>query len=383
MAISCVTQVGLEFVGGGSDKLYVIQVQADDASGKPEYIAVGYYGRRGGSLSTTQKYKGSSLSAAETAARKLEADKRGKGYTNYSGSATIPGLPASAPVFGGVAIAGTTTVKPTRVVTGPTVMLAEVADKTKAAILLASSTWATQKKYDGERVPVSLTRARIEAYNRKGQVRPLTANAELEMKSILALPDFSDERETIVDGELMGDEYIVYDLLVLRDNDVSKLPFVERFSLLEELFDSKLHLLAETAWSDEEKSAMYAKAGDEEWEGVMFREVDSKYTPGRTASLLKHKLWETTICRVLTANAARSVQLAMQDETGKEIFIGNVTIAINQDIPEPDDLVEVRYLYRGAGGSLYQPNFMRLRTDIDEADAVSSLRQAPPEKRAK
>ena len=46
--------------------------------------------------------------------------------------------------------------------------------------------------------------------------------------------------------------------------------------------------------------------------------------------------------------------------------MGNCTIAPNKDIPEENDLIEVRYLYAYKGGSLYQPTYQGLRDDIEE-----------------
>jgi bifunctional non-homologous end joining protein LigD len=260
-------------------------------------------------------------------------------------------------------------------------MLAKEADEKRAAALMDDPDWGMQCKYDGERVTVSLRRGSIQAANRKGESRPLTAPAEAALKKLLAQPDFGDNRETVVDGELMGDVYVIYDLITLRDIDVKAWSCEERYSALEELLVDHSYLLAPMAWSSDEKRAMLAKAQAEGWEGVMFRDLTAKYTTGRSVALLKHKFWATCTCRVLTTNAARSVQVALLDESGNEVFCGNVTVPINQDIPEVDCLVEVRYLYAHDGGSLYQPTLIGVRDDKDEADLRSSLRAAPPEKR--
>jgi bifunctional non-homologous end joining protein LigD len=311
-----------------------------------------------------------------------------KGYIPILNS-SVTGLPAGLATFGGPSMAmpatilpggGLTTVSPKL---GPSVMLAFVAHAADALKHLCDPYWVMQKKYDGERFPVELSRKGVMGFNRKGQVRALSAEVEKELKGLLVLPDFSDDRVTIFDGELMGDVYVIYDILKLRDNDVTKMPFVERFGLIEELLGScsKLHLLASTAWTTLEKQELFTEAYASSWEGVMFRGVHSTYEGCRSSNLRKYKLWATATCRVLTVNAARSVQVALRDDLDNELFAGNVTIAVNQDIPEPDSLIEVRYLYALDGGSLYQPNFIRLRTDIDEADLRSSLRKAPPEKR--
>jgi bifunctional non-homologous end joining protein LigD len=388
MTVTCVNQVALEYVGGGSDKLYIIQVQAHEVGGGTEYRAVGYYGRRGSTLSTAEKYKGASQASAQAQADKLEREKRGKGYTTLAVSAgsSIRGMPSTAPTWGGASVPGAASSTPTPAapaIVGIIPMRAEVADEKDLEKYLTDPNWVCQKKYDGERSPVQLRRSGITASNLKAMARTLAASSEAELKKVLALPDFGDERATEVDGEeLPGGIYVIYDVTTLRDNDVRKLPFEERYALLEELLADHLGLLAPTAFSEAEKRAMLERARAENWEGLMFRNVSGTYVHGRTSVILKFKLWASATCRVLTVNPTkRSIQVALLDEKGNEEFAGNVTVPVNQDIPEADDLVEVRYLYAMDGGSLYQPVLLGIRNDKDEADLRSSLRQAPPEKR--
>lgn len=386
MTTSCVSQVCLEFVGGGSDKLYIIQVHKTEIAGGTEtFEAMCYYGRRGSSLSAASKYKGPSSASAKAAADRVEREKRGKGYTQMTVAPGEPitGMPSTAPVFGGASSTGASPVPTTgrRAVVGILPALAEVLPADKVDEYIANPDYGTQFKYDGERTLVSLRRSVIQATNRKGEVRPLTAGAESELKGLLAKPDFSDERETTLDGELMGDVYVAYDLIMLRDNDMRSYSFEERYSALEALLEEHQGLLAPVAWTLEQKKAMREQAAAEDREGLMHRRLSATYTSGRSSAVLKDKLWATCTCRVLTANQQRSIQLAILDDDGTEGFVGNVTVPANMEVPEPDDLVEVRYLYVGNGGSLYQPVLLRVRTDIDVADRRSDLRAAPPEKR--
>lgn len=55
-------------------------------------------------------------------------------------------------------------------------------------------------------------------------------------------------------------------------------------------------------------------------------------------------------------------------ENNAEIAVGNVTISVNKEIPKVGDIIEVRYLYAYKGGSLYQPTFLEVRTDMQIAD---------------
>src|SRR5690606_25269411 len=174
--------------------------------------------------------------------------------------------------------------------------------------------------------------------------------------------------------------YVIYDLITLRDNDMRDFPCAERYMMLEELLENQMGLLAPMAWSEDEKQAMIEMAEVSDWEGLMLRRLDGRYTSSRSAQLLKYKLWATCTCRVLTVNNKRSVQIALLDDEGIEQACGNVAVPVNYELPEPDDLIEVRYLYVTKGGSLYQPNYLRVRDDIEDADTFASLRAAPPEK---
>ena len=66
----------------------------------------------------------------------------------------------------------------------------------------------------------------------------------------------------------------------------------------------------------------------------------------------------------------RSVALCVYDGD-RGIEIGNVTIPANHNIPQPGSLVEIRYLYAYPnGGSLYQPVYLGMRSDVIRADAT-------------
>jgi bifunctional non-homologous end joining protein LigD len=70
-------------------------------------------------------------------------------------------------------------------------------------------------------------------------------------------------------------------------------------------------------------------------------------------------------------NTKRSVGLTVFDK-GVTIKIGNCTIPVSHNIPEPGSIVEVRYLYAHKNGSLYQPVYLGVRNDLDEKDASYS-----------
>lgn len=385
MSTTCIHQVALECTTGGSNKLYVIQVTESVGPAGTTYTTTGFYGAIGATLKSDEKYTGASKLSAMAAANKLEKDKRKK-YVDHAVTAGTPvrGMPSTSPVYGGPAMATAAAPSPAPAVPkGRLPMLASVLPEDELEAMILNRDAVFQRKYDGERAIISLRRGAIVRTNRNGFERAISAVVEEELKKLWPLPDFRDELETIIDGELMDDVFIAYDMLVQRDNDICDRDFDERFANLEVLLEDTVpHLLAETAYSEEEKRAMLKKAQDEKWEGIMVRLGSSEYKVGRCKNIFKYKLWATATCRVLSTNSGvRSVQLALRDEKGDDVFCGNVTVPPNQDIPEAYSLVEVRYLYAMEGGSLYQPVLMRPRDDVDECDLRSDMRQAPPERR--
>ena len=76
-------------------------------------------------------------------------------------------------------------------------------------------------------------------------------------------------------------------------------------------------------------------------------------------------------------NVQRSVSLTLLDSTMR-IGVGNVTIPPNQPLPEKGQVVEVRYLYAYEGGSLYQPTYLGVRTDLNDEDcSLGQLKYKP------
>ena len=103
-------------------------------------------------------------------------------------------------------------------------------------------------------------------------------------------------------------------------------------------------------------------------EGTVFKDLRAAWQVGRPASggpALKLKFWESCACVAARVNSQRSVEVSLGG-----CPVGNVTI--NLTIPEPGQVVEVRYLYvAGVGGSLYQPVYLGERDDIEPGECTS------------
>jgi bifunctional non-homologous end joining protein LigD len=75
---------------------------------------------------------------------------------------------------------------------------------------------------------------------------------------------------------------------------------------------------------------------------------------------------------VAKVNAQRSVEVRLLNGQGW-VPAGNVTIPPNHKVPQVGTVVEVKYLYAIPGsGSLYQPVYLGVRTDVEKHECVVS-----------
>ncbi len=126
-----------------------------------------------------------------------------------------------------------------------------------------------------------------------------------------------------------------------------------------------------------EKIALSEKALASNFEGLIIKDETSPYRSGaRTEEWMKVKFVTTADCIVtgVRTDGKESVDLGLVEETvttgiagilrtivpvGRASLIGKE----KKGAISEGDVLEVRYLYTGAGGRLYQPTILRKRTD--------------------
>jgi len=193
--------------------------------------------------------------------------------------------------------------------------------------------WCAQRKYDGERVVDQITKDACYLTGR----RTVKVTGELSLKTAyvphMMLPktlrEFFDE--TTIDGELLHPDefhalskimrckpekavarqvesgkyltYTVYDLIEYNGYDYRNKEFKERYETLIAVFKvlksaypniTQYYDIAPTAFTTDEKRALYKRAQDEGWEGLIFRRIDAPYEecPGTKHSNFLVKLKE-------------------------------------------------------------------------------------------
>lgn len=243
--------------------------------------------------------------------------------------------------------------------------LAQTAEVTLLESFLTNQSWWGQQKLDGNRFLMGST---DRAYPPSFTTR---SGSPYTKKIPKALTDYRfPDGEWILDGELVGDTYWVFDLPKSPITGIH-LPMVERHAALSAfigLAGGPIRLVP-TAKTRLDKIRLAEKALAQNYEGLIFKRSDSHYTPGgRNTDWLKLKFTKTVDCFVVPKkkeDGHDSVALGVYDADGNEVEIGR-TSAIGKGDITVGDVIEVRYLYVGAQGRLYQPTIMRKRWDKDK-----------------
>jgi len=250
--------------------------------------------------------------------------------------------------------------------------LAKSAEVSSLEHFIKDDSWVMEQKLDGHRL-LQLS---------PGMNLPPTAitrNGSIYTRKLpRAIQDFRfPEGEWALDGELVDSTYWVFDIPREPLNAIGAgeggwdkpLVLAERRAVLETFLSavpSPFRIVPQAKTVDE-KIKLASKALGECYEGLLLKKADSPYrSGGRTEEWLKVKFVSTADCVVLDVrdDGKDSARLGLVDgvtlvDVGRASLIGKE----KRGEIRPGDVVEVRYLYTGAGGRLYQPTILRLRDD--------------------
>lgn len=249
-------------------------------------------------------------------------------------------------------------------------MLAESIDINSLDAYINDDKYWIEQKLDGERVVFHVRDSEPIPVNRNGKLytRPVPPSVTAAFK------ESCWKGQWVIDGELLNGNYYVFDLPFVKPGDEvivnGETPFTERRLLLEKLFgvwSSPNVKLVQTATTTEEKEELVRTVKDADGEGVMVKEKNNRYLQGRRSShMLKAKFTSTLEAFIIEIGRGgkRSVAVGLYDENGNVVDVGSVTMSDrNLARVEMYDVIEIRYLYCGNGNRLYQPAFLRKRSD--------------------
>ena len=348
--IPTIQSASLQFREGNSDKVYHAAIEPSGEG----YLVTFAYGRRGNTLTTgTKTNYPVTFADATKAFNKLVASKLAKGY-QYSSASAGDAKPYQQ--TGNEGIDSNTRCQ-----------LLNPIDQSDVSRLLCDNRHCLQEKHDGRRLMVRKQGDDITGINRRGLVVSIPDAIRQAVEQI--------PFDVLIDGEAVGDTLHAFDLLEVKGHCLRKRRYIDRFSSLIMVIPTGLPALrwVSTTVTPDDKIDTYEELRITNREGVVFKDMDAPYNPGRPNSggpQLKCKFVESASFVVTGINAQRSVMLGLYDGDTL-VSSGNVTIPPNHDIPAKDDVVEVRYLYAfKESGSVYQPVYLGKRSDIPATACV-------------
>lgn len=208
------TSTRLFYKDGSSDKEYHAAINEVEE----DYTVTFAFGRRGTALSAGAKTLAPvTLEKAQAIYDKLVAEKTAKGYMPDGTGALFAQSDAAGRVSG---------LHP---------QLLNSIGEDAAQAYLADDSWCLQEKFDGKRIMAAVVSGTAEGSNRKG----LFVSMPQEISDALSrLPD------CILDGELLGGSYRVFDLVTLGPDSLRDLPYKERYARLTATVSSFLSAIA-------------------------------------------------------------------------------------------------------------------------------------------
>jgi bifunctional non-homologous end joining protein LigD len=355
--------ITLYFKDGSSDKEYRAQL-VQDGDGYQVHFQ---YGKRNGTLTAGSKTtEPVPYAAAKKAYDKLVSSKTSKGYT---------------PGAAGVAFENTSLEER---VTGVVPQLLNPITEEEVDDYINDPAWVAQQKHNGHRRLVRRYGAERIGINRKGLAVGLP---ETVVDALAVLHGLGN---LIVDGELMGSVYAIFDVLEVGGQDQRGQSYDVRLGHLDNI--QKLLTKAgivdvfvtPTAYTAEDKRELYEEMRRLKREGVVFTRRSASYVAGRPNSKgnrLKRVFRHSATVIVTKPHATkRSVSVHAFGDDGQIVKLGNVTVPANYAIPKAGALVEVVYMHMFPGGSLYQPQYQGERDDLaPEACTTAQLHYFVPE----
>ena len=242
--------------------------------------------------------------------------------------------------------------------------------------LLFSDEWIAERKYDGQRVIVTLNSEGVHWQGRSG----LPFNWQLyhakiyetmqRAQSSLPLSD-----QVILDGEAMSDgSLIIFDCLIAGTLIARNAVLKERIEVANACARILGVEIPDRARDTSSKVILLDEVIRGGYEGIVLKRLDSPYTNSRSAFWRKVKI--TATADLIVRNRDDTSCTLMGLDEGKLREFGRAAIYPNvSDQMVNGLLVEVRYLYVSDGGRLVQPRIKSIRTDKSEMTEFTELRQ--------
>jgi bifunctional non-homologous end joining protein LigD len=386
--------ITLHCTEGNSDKIYEIHLLKKDDG----FILTAANGRRGSTLVPQPKITTPvNYAKAKAEFNKLRDSKERKHYRpiahrvgGSNSSSNADNLPVAIKtngntgeeetqdecMFSGIFPDGV----PQRKDTGIRCQLLNEADEALLEKLLDDDSYGMQEKIDGRRLPAGKEKGRVVACNREGYEAGIPENIVKVLRKLRS--------DHVLDNEAVADTLHSFDLLKHDGLCMRAKTYLQRHELLRQVVKEAgiqdLIQMPTLFIGKENKRKAFLELKTRNAEGVVFKKLAATITWGKShQDQWKFKFVEMASCITTRKNPTkRSIQIELLRD-GKPVNAGNVTVPANMDIPEPGEIVEVRYLYAiRKSGVLYQPVLLAIRDDIPVEECTTDQLKYKPEAQA-
>lgn len=343
----------LESHEGGANKQYTIWLEAKDGGWSVEF----QFGPVGGFVQGGTKTKSPvAFDVAKSIYDKIIKEKRAKGYVEG----------ADAPAFSQTPEVKDSGLRP---------MLLTPDAEENVEKYITDEDWCAQEKMNGKRILLSIKAGKVTGVNRRGLECPIPQALQKAFGALRV--------DYVLDGELIGESYHVFDVLSEGGGDYgTRNDYGTRLMGAEYLVstvNNKLVRFVPAVTGTSNKRDLFEKLKAGRKEGIVFKKLSGFYVPGKIDNLkktlaVKIKFYTEGSFLVLDWNkSTSSVQVAALD--GKNpVSVGNVTVAAKYvDQISKGDVIRVRYLYATGANQLYQPS-------LDATDDGSVIADGPADK---
>jgi bifunctional non-homologous end joining protein LigD len=389
--------VNLACCVAGHDAVYNLWIEKNDLTAQYEVHCE--YGKRGSTLTHGTLIGTSNLAEAKQVYQKTIIKKTSGGRDRvYVIMGAIPGtpgpvgstgpvgaIPIGAPTLKipGLAAIPATVVPPPMPASASRVsnpdalpMLLNKVPREDLALFMEDHRWVMQEKFDGRHQIYQMLGGKVKAWNKIGkEIEPYSKYCSV-LQSAFADYDFT------IDGEACGDIFWAFDILFLEGHALRSKTYEERLMdlgmLMRSVAKQPVIMMASTAYTKNDKQRLIDDVVGHDREGVVIKKLSAVYQAGRPSSggpALKCPFVEHATCQVIKRNDKRSVEVGVLIP-GSIRSMGNVSIPVNHEIPEPGDIVEVQYLYAHKGGDFHIAVY-KGKCDDAEVDPYTSLKFKP------
>jgi len=254
--------------------------------------------------------------------------------------------------------------------TGLRAQLLNPIEEQEADKYLNSDKYCLQEKKDGKHILLKTQKnENVIIANKQGLETSIMDSLALKVLKLFG-------ENSIVDGELIGDQLWIFDLLMYQNVDYRKSTYAERYEALAKIMLSasapkNLNLVV-AYFTVEAKKAKYAELKSTGKEGAVFKRLDTAFKEGRPTMMgdfLKLKFWSSVSAIVDNESTGKSSFKSFVWKNGKKMSLGNCTVQ-SKPIPKPGTVVEIKYLYAYSSGKLIQPIYLGERDDVNQEECL-------------